>query len=110
MSRIRPFVMAFTSLAESGALLLEVAQFGEARNAAILWILETETGHTLECLYNKSSGTISSSDSSGLRRSPHSRQVQISRAVHLKDSFFNLPSTVGPTGYTANTRHTQRYR
>lgn len=44
MSRIRPSVMAFTSLAESGALLLEVAQFGEARNAAILWILETETG------------------------------------------------------------------
>lgn len=43
MSRIRPFVMAFTSLAESGALLLEAAQFGEARNAAIL-ILETETG------------------------------------------------------------------
>lgn len=57
--------------------------------------------HILECLYNTSSGTISSSDSSGLRRSPHSRQVQILRAVHLKDSFFNLSSTVGPTEYTA---------
>lgn len=66
--------------------------------------------HILECFYNTSSGKISSSDSGGLRRSPHSRQVQILRAVHPKDSFFNLPSTVGPTGYTANTRHTQRYR
>lgn len=36
MSRIRPFFVAFTSLAESGTLLLEVAQFGEARNAALL--------------------------------------------------------------------------
>lgn len=44
MSRIRPFVMAFTSLAESGTLLLEVAEFGEARNSALLWILEIETG------------------------------------------------------------------
>lgn len=65
--------------------------------------------HVLEC-FNTSSGTISSSDSGGLRRSPHSRQFQILRAMHLKDSFFNLSNTVGPTGYTANTRHTQRYR